>query len=287
MLPSDDIIPSPLSISAALFLLLLGLLGAGLLIQMAIQAFPHRRQLWYMVRNRMASLPAARLPIGPLLAVLGLGAFLGIARAAGTRPLLDRLPTGADLVASTLFQIGTMALAVAACLYLSQAGWRNLLGTTPRNTAHQAIATGLRGGVMMLVPVWLLAGLGSLAVRRLHWPELQQETLQWLVNGQLGDFSRFWLIAVAVVVAPVAEELVFRGLLLPHLAQQGTRVGRGLLLASLLFAALHLHAPGLLPLFGVALACSAGFLATGNLLTPVVMHAVFNAISLLVLFAAQ
>jgi hypothetical protein len=47
---------------------------------------------------------------------------------------------------------------------------------------------------------------------------------------------------------------------------------------------LHLHAPSFLPLLLVGCALSLGLLLTGSLLTPIVMHAIFNGEMLLLLY---
>jgi hypothetical protein len=84
------------------------------------------------------------------------------------------------------------------------------------------------------------------------------------------------LIAVlAVVLAPVAEELVFRAGLFRYLR---TRVPRAVALAApaLLFAALHANLVAFAPLavFGVLLALA--YEQSGRLIVPVIAHALFN-----------
>jgi membrane protease YdiL (CAAX protease family) len=48
---------------------------------------------------------------------------------------------------------------------------------------------------------------------------------------------------------------------------------------------MHLHAPSLLSLLVLSVGFSAGYAATGSILTPVVMHALFNLTGLLLFFA--
>jgi membrane protease YdiL (CAAX protease family) len=92
------------------------------------------------------------------------------------------------------------------------------------------------------------------------------------------------LVFFAVGVAPVVEELLFRGLLLP-IVLQGRSFLFGALLTSLYFALIHLHAPSLLPLLLLSVGFSAGYAATGSILTPIAMHVVFNVTGLLLFFA--
>jgi membrane protease YdiL (CAAX protease family) len=92
------------------------------------------------------------------------------------------------------------------------------------------------------------------------------------------------MLAAAVLIAPVVEELLFRGILLPALLK-----ARSFLFAALLtgayFALVHLHAPSFLPLLLLSAAFSAGYAATGSILTPMAMHAVFNLTSVMFYFA--
>jgi membrane protease YdiL (CAAX protease family) len=89
--------------------------------------------------------------------------------------------------------------------------------------------------------------------------------------------------AAAILMAPFAEEVFFRGLLLPALARlRGQRAA--LALQAVLFGAIHvIHAPDTWPL-AIPLAVigwGAGwfYLRTGSLAVPIVLHATFNAIS--------
>ena len=91
--------------------------------------------------------------------------------------------------------------------------------------------------------------------------------------------SRLLLAFMAVIVAPVVEEMVFRGLLY--------RIFRGyfgklsaMFFTSVLFAAIHGNLPMFLPLTLLACALAAGVEATGSLMVSIAMHATFNALSI-------
>jgi membrane protease YdiL (CAAX protease family) len=85
------------------------------------------------------------------------------------------------------------------------------------------------------------------------------------------------LISVfAIAVAPVFEEFFFRGFAYPALKQRwGT--WKALAIVSTAFALVHLHPPSLGPLFALALGLGVAYELTGSLLTPITMHALFNA----------
>jgi membrane protease YdiL (CAAX protease family) len=77
---------------------------------------------------------------------------------------------------------------------------------------------------------------------------------------------------------------MFRGLLLP-LVLKGRTFLFSALLTSLYFSLMHLHAPSLLPLLLLSVGFSAGYAATGSILTPIAMHMVFNFTGLLLFFS--
>lgn len=100
-----------------------------------------------------------------------------------------------------------------------------------------------------------------------------------LLSGQYSLWVRLYMIAFAVVVAPVFEETIFRGIALPLLSRRfGT--GAGVFLSSLLFSAIHFHVPSLVPLFILATGFSLAYIYTGSLWTPIAMHGLFNGINL-------
>jgi membrane protease YdiL (CAAX protease family) len=93
--------------------------------------------------------------------------------------------------------------------------------------------------------------------------------------------EKLLLIFTAVVVAPVTEELVFRGYLHGVLRQIGGR-WCGILVNSLIFAGIHGHIPSLAGLFIFAIALSLIYERTGSLWANLVMHAGFNSFTLFV-----
>jgi membrane protease YdiL (CAAX protease family) len=75
------------------------------------------------------------------------------------------------------------------------------------------------------------------------------------------------------VIGPIAEEVVFRGVLLPLWTRRwGFRAG--ILGTSALFGVLHANVVGSL-VFGIVMAVL--YLRTGSLLVPVAVHMLFNA----------
>lgn len=90
-------------------------------------------------------------------------------------------------------------------------------------------------------------------------------------------------VFTAAVVAPVVEEFIFRGYFYGTFRHYIGPLG-AMVVTSLLFAAIHLNLLALPGLFVLALCFSLAYEATGSLLVPIVMHAIFNASNLVFVF---
>ncbi|MFY9986900.1 MAG: CPBP family intramembrane glutamic endopeptidase [Chthoniobacterales bacterium] len=98
--------------------------------------------------------------------------------------------------------------------------------------------------------------------------------------------QRVPIILLAVVIAPVAEELAFRGYLYGVIKRYFGAVP-ALLLSGILFALIHLNLPSFFPLLVLACAFALAYELSGSLLVPMTMHATFNALSLVLLLVTQ
>lgn len=113
------------------------------------------------------------------------------------------------------------------------------------------------------------------------------EQLQEVVR-QLRDAPdatlRVVILFSAVVVAPLVEELIFRGFLYPVLKRFSDRFFAAVV-SALIFSVVHGNIPGLFPLFMLGLALVLVYELSGCLWVPVALHAVFNGVqSILILF---
>ena len=93
-------------------------------------------------------------------------------------------------------------------------------------------------------------------------------TVTWLDRAVMG--------VVAIGIAPVGEELLFRGILYPAIRQAGFP-GVALWGTSLLFAAIHVNLGIFVPLLLLALVLAQLYERTGNLLASFAAHVLFNA----------
>jgi uncharacterized protein len=117
-----------------------------------------------------------------------------------------------------------------------------------------------------------------------HFPDSSsQETVETFENSNGGLF-RVVMSVAAVFIAPVAEETLFRGFFY-GIAKRFTDRWFAAVLVSLLFALVHQHVASTVPLFILAMGLTLAYEATGCLLVPIFMHALFNGWNILVLIA--
>jgi uncharacterized protein len=86
---------------------------------------------------------------------------------------------------------------------------------------------------------------------------------------------RALLACAAVIVAPISEELIFRGMVY-GLCKRFTDGWFAAIINGLLFAAVHAHVGSFLPLCVLGIILVIAYEVTGSILVPIVMHALFN-----------
>lgn len=86
----------------------------------------------------------------------------------------------------------------------------------------------------------------------------------------------------AIILAPLFEEFLFRGILLPW-AVRRAGFWPGIIVTSLIFSGMHFHLPSFLPLFLLSAFFSVVYARTRSLLVPIGMHACFNAVTVVLL----
>jgi membrane protease YdiL (CAAX protease family) len=87
----------------------------------------------------------------------------------------------------------------------------------------------------------------------------------------------------AAIAAPIFEELLFRGFLLPSLTRYFPIWG-AIALSSLIFAVAHLSLSEVLPLTVLGMVLGFVYTRSGNLLSSMLLHSLWNSGTLLSLF---
>jgi len=187
---------------------------------------------------------------------------------------------GSVLLATLSFQ-GAAWILILVFLRQHNIRWRDALGLRNANLNKSLLLAA--GALALALPVVLgLQHVSVLALDKLGWPPEDQRAVELLIGAKSG-WQRAYFVFFAVVLAPVAEEFIFRGTLYPFVKQLGwpklAVVG-----VSFLFALIHLNAPTFVPLFVLALVLTWLYEKTDCLLAPIAAHSLFNTANLLILF---
>ena len=129
--------------------------------------------------------------------------------------------------------------------------------------------------------LWLVSTLYQLLLHQAGCDLYLQDVAQVLTASAPWPV-RTGLFFIVIIIAPVFEEIVFRGILLPFMVR---RIGfwPGMVLISLIFGGLHLNLLSFLPLFLLSVAFSLAYARTQSLLVPIGMHALFNGVTVILL----
>ena len=131
------------------------------------------------------------------------------------------------------------------------------------------------GGAFLCLAVALVLVVAPLSGLILRPEQSPQRDLQELLRSAAGLGPGLVLFLTVAGLAPLFEEFLFRGFLLPVLARTGwTKVA--LVLTSLLFGAIHLQPAGLPVLATLGFAMGLALRHTGSLRTPLLVHACWN-----------
>lgn len=165
------------------------------------------------------------------------------------------------------------------------------LGLIPRRPLRD-----LRWSLIAIPAAFALASTTGLAVHQVsEWfgqpvNPVGHESLKRLLEDDTGKELMTILIS-AVILAPLLEEPVFRGVLQTCLMRlQGGRRWPALVLTSLLFSVTHAWVvpwQNLVPLFVLGLVFGYVYERTGSLMTAVLTHAGFNAINVGIVVAMK
>lgn len=148
----------------------------------------------------------------------------------------------------------------------------------------------------MSVPRAFLFGLGSIflsylviiAVKQVKDGAMPDQTSQETVRAyrETTDATFRWLMALmAVIVAPLTEELIFRGFAY-GIMKRFTDRWFAMLFTAVIFSVFHMHLGTAVELFVLGLAFALAYEWTGCLLVPIFMHMLFNGWNLFIMTVA-
>lgn len=116
---------------------------------------------------------------------------------------------------------------------------------------------------------------------------LDQQPLVGIFEETKSPIAIIILFIMAILIAPVAEELIFRASIYRFLKSR-LPIFFSMLLSAILFSLLHMNIVGFLPLIVIGISLCIAYELTGNILVPIIFHSVFNLNSIiLILFRSD
>ncbi len=136
------------------------------------------------------------------------------------------------------------------------------------------------GGYLSAIPLVVIVSLLNQAI----WQGQGGSNPILPLAAQNDDTVAFGLfLLTAALAAPVFEEIIFRGFLLPSLTKNFPAWG-AISISSLIFALAHLSLSEVLPLFTLGLILGTVYLRSGSLLAPVLLHSLWNSGTMLSIY---
>ena len=178
-----------------------------------------------------------------------------------------------DLIQSAALTIGLL-LALAGFLRLRRLDL-NLLGGFSKIGFFRTTIT---GGVLILA-AYPLIFLADIITQRVLRSAPQKQAIVEMFSQSSTLEQRILIIVLAVSLAPLAEEFIFRFFMYGVVKRYCGRIV-GVVVSALLFAAVHAHLPSFAPLFVLGACFAIAYEWSGSILVPMMMHALFNAITL-------
>tara|TARA_Y100001978_G_scaffold123536_1_gene110210 strand:- start:336 stop:1688 length:1353 start_codon:yes stop_codon:yes gene_type:complete len=142
-----------------------------------------------------------------------------------------------------------------------------------------SIFQGFKGWIMIIPFVLLTSLIMNLVVEN----QAGSNPLLEIVLNNNNYFAFLLLFLTTTLIAPLFEEIIFRGVLLPVLARDYGKL-IGILISSFVFALAHLSLNEFPPLFVLGIGLATTRLISGRLFSSVVMHSLWNGLTFFNLF---
>lgn len=178
------------------------------------------------------------------------------------------------IVAGGCFHLGCLAGWIGVYRFMRVKGQP----LPPASESPSTVGATVRESVLVFLralPAIALVGLAAGAVLRALGIPVEQQDVVGVFARTDSPVALAGLVVLAVVIAPLTEELVFRAGIFRMLAG---RIGRwpAIAVSSALFAALHMSWAGFAPLFCLGAIFCLAYARTGNIAVPMIAHGLFN-----------
>lgn len=232
------------------------------------------------LRNPLRNLPSPGPGVGLLEVVLVFGGYLmltGLAFQIAGLPAADLSRPGSDpwnraVLIDSAVKVGISALMLVVLSHDALGG----VGFGSRRALIAGLATGL-----IALPVCFAQLQACQTLWQYLWPETPppvHSVLQAIQDNAWGAPGVALLVVGAVLIAPVSEELFFRGMLLQGLWRRSGGPWRAIAVSAAVFAAIHYPQPQtVVPLFTLGLMLGYLRVRYRSLAACILAHVLFNA----------
>ncbi len=217
--------------------------------------------------------------------------FLGFAL---VKSVVDQFVDPAPGVATRFYEnamFATGAMVTVLCLVLPLAHIHFARGLKGFGLRWRTIPRDLGASFVHLMVVWPIMGAMFFATENIGelmkgpgFEMPKHETLQ-TVTEYTSTSLQILLVFVAVVVAPLIEETVFRGLFQTTIRSYLGRPWMAIIVTSFLFASVHENFTHWPALFALSMGMGYSYEKSGSLWRPIFMHAIFNGMSVAAVLA--
>jgi membrane protease YdiL (CAAX protease family) len=235
---------------------------------------------WWWLLRRSARVDGWRAPAGEwrlgddvFAGALGLYLLLGILAGGGEPPALKP-----EMIPGVVLFYGMFVLLVLAVVMSRGRSLVAAFGLAPGRPFRV-----LGMGVLALALAYPIIDLAVAIAKALGADPGGNDEMVSYVRGGLSPADLAWAVALVLVAAPLFEEIVFRGYLYGVIKRHAGGLWAALTTA-VLFAAVHQNLPAFPAYFLLGLALVCAYEITGSLWAPLVMHVLFNAITLAIIF---
>ena len=178
-----------------------------------------------------------------------------------------------DLLANALISVGLFFF-VAAFLKIRGRDVSSLAGFSKLGFSRT-----LTTGIVLLFAAYPLIFVADVITQRVLGGSSSRQGIVELFNDSQTLKQRVLIIILAVAIAPMVEEFVFRFFLYGVVKRYAGRFA-GLAANSVLFAAVHAHIPSAAPLFVLGVCFTIAYEWSGSILVSMTMHSLFNSLTL-------
>jgi uncharacterized protein len=161
-------------------------------------------------------------------------------------------------------------------IYWRRARWRDL-GLT-----YYSIIKSIWYSFLALLLIMLINFVYVILMTRIFKISPPSSKIEELITNK--NVSYLMLLIIVSVVAPICEEIFFRGFLFQGFKKR-LGVPAGIMISSVLFSAAHLDLYNFLPLLAIGWVLAYLFHKTKSLLPVIFLHAIYNLILILILLS--